>query len=228
MGAVGSEHCFFRLSERQFTQSAIGIRTKSIIQKNYLSQDDTLTGGVACSPQVWASEKISGSSLSYSEGTRSSSISNGASVSAQTSSFARNREVLSSSIPYGSPRPPNFVVNYEYWGPLSGLQTPYQDNGPPVVPISGSYVLRAFTSNLSDAIVLEMQGTSQSTKVRDLVLSTGYGATPPPYVADASPLGELFFATSDLRVVIHDPRPNGIKQWVKPANVVRILGAVWM
>jgi hypothetical protein len=48
------------------------------------------------------------------------------------------------------------------------------------------------------------------------------------FVADASPLGEMFFALSDGSVVIHEPKGGRMPVFVKPANMVRITAALWL
>ena len=48
------------------------------------------------------------------------------------------------------------------------------------------------------------------------------------YIYDSSPLGEVFVATSDMRVVIHEPLAGGMKKIVIPPNVVKLLAALWL
>ena len=48
------------------------------------------------------------------------------------------------------------------------------------------------------------------------------------YVADASPLGEIFVANTDLSVVIHRPRASGIKVGKTCKRHVKLLGVIWM
>lgn len=50
----------------------------------------------------------------------------------------------------------------------------------------------------------------------------------PPVIFDSSPLGESFFAKTDLSLVIHKPRAGGMPQVVIPPNVVRLLAALWL
>jgi hypothetical protein len=46
------------------------------------------------------------------------------------------------------------------------------------------------------------------------------------FVADASPIGEVFFATTDLSLVVHEPRRGAQVNF--PPNVVKLLAAIWM
>ena len=49
------------------------------------------------------------------------------------------------------------------------------------------------------------------------------------FVADSSPLGEVFFATSDMGMVVHEPtRMPAITRGDIPANVVKLLAAIWL
>jgi hypothetical protein len=59
----------------------------------------------------------------------------------------------------------------------------------------------------------------------------GQDITDKPYIADASPLGEVFFATADMNQIVHEPLPGAmpvIGRAQIPANVVRLLGVVWL
>jgi hypothetical protein len=48
------------------------------------------------------------------------------------------------------------------------------------------------------------------------------------FVAESSPIGEIFFAKPDLSVIVHEPRPGGMKKIVLPSIIIRILGAIWL
>jgi hypothetical protein len=48
------------------------------------------------------------------------------------------------------------------------------------------------------------------------------------YVADVSPIGEVFLATPDLSVVIHEPRLGGMKKVVIPPQVTKLIAAIWL
>jgi hypothetical protein len=50
------------------------------------------------------------------------------------------------------------------------------------------------------------------------------------YAADASPLGEIFLATSDRNVVVYDPaNTSGLPMVINiPSHVVKILAALWI
>lgn len=88
----------------------------------------------------------------------------------------------------------------------------------------GRKVIRALTDRHADAIYEESASDTQAfiKKFRSIVL------TGKEYVADSSPLGEVFFATSDKSVIIHEPVPGGMPQVQIPENVVKLLAAIWM
>ena len=47
-------------------------------------------------------------------------------------------------------------------------------------------------------------------------------------IYDASPIGEVFIATPDMQVVIHEPVAGGMKKIVIPSNIVKLLAATWL
>lgn len=48
------------------------------------------------------------------------------------------------------------------------------------------------------------------------------------WVADASPLGEMFFALEDGSTIIHDSLGGRMPAFVKPSNMVKIIAALWL
>ena len=61
-------------------------------------------------------------------------------------------------------------------------------------------------------------------KFRDITLDNGF-------LADASPIGEVFLATPDLSVIIHEPKPGNMPVLTRgliPSGIVKLLAAVWM
>jgi hypothetical protein len=56
----------------------------------------------------------------------------------------------------------------------------------------------------------------------------GIDITGKDFVGDVSPLGEIFFATSDLTTIIHEPMHGRMPLFVRPANMVKILAALWL
>jgi hypothetical protein len=88
----------------------------------------------------------------------------------------------------------------------------------------GRTVVRALTDRRADVIYGESASDTQAfiRKFRDIVL------TGKEYVADSSPLGEVFFATSDKSDIIHDTVPGGMPRVRIPENVVKLLAALWM
>jgi hypothetical protein len=105
-------------------------------------------------------------------------------------------------------------------GSLSGTTTCDESAGRHLV--SGKEVSAALTQHASDAIY---QSPTFSTNFRDIEIGDITGGL---YIADASPLGEVFFATPDLSVVIHEPLPGGMPKVVIPPNIVRLLAALWL
>jgi hypothetical protein len=104
------------------------------------------------------------------------------------------------------------------------------EGAPPVPPIpyvstagpesaQSHWVYRAITDRVEDA-VYEVQETGRlwfrSHDITDKVW----------YIGESSPLGEVFFATSDASIVVHEPKKG--TPIVIPPNVVRLLAAVWM
>jgi hypothetical protein len=88
----------------------------------------------------------------------------------------------------------------------------------------GRTVVRALTERHADVIYGESASDNQAfiRKFRNIIL------TGKEYVADSSPLGEVFFATSDKSTIIHEPVQGGMPQVRIPENVVKLLAVVWM
>jgi hypothetical protein len=111
-----------------------------------------------------------------------------------------------------------WVLDYE--GPVPVPPIAYTN-----VPVPTSSTIyrvdRALTDRAEDAIYfLSVTGSPEVRKFRTHDITGKWS------VADASPLGEVFFATSDLSVVVHEPKrgpPISL-----PPNVVKLLAAIWM
>ncbi len=118
--------------------------------------------------------------------------------------------------------PPNSTWDYFYEGlsPAPPFSFPLN---PPPSPGGRVVVDRALTDRMQDAISRRTSGFST---VGGNQFFRGFDITGKPYVADASPIGEVFFATSDLSRVIHEPK-RGPKV-VIPPGVVKLLAAVWL
>ncbi len=88
----------------------------------------------------------------------------------------------------------------------------------------GRNVVRALTDRHADVIYGESASGTQAfiRKFRSINL------TGKEYVADSSPLGEVFFATSDKSDIIHQTVPGGMPQVRIPENVVKLLAAIWL
>lgn len=105
----------------------------------------------------------------------------------------------------------------------------YQDapDFPPQVnetTYSETTITRALTPNAADAVIASRAnlGSGYRTYFR------GIDLTPFSWLADASPLGEVFFATSDKSILVHEPRGGRMPAIVIPPTVVTLLGALWM
>jgi hypothetical protein len=110
----------------------------------------------------------------------------------------------------------------QYEGCYSGL--------PPYPPVGGSSsyfeqaVTRALTGRAADAITNSRSSPADSYKWQ----FRGIDITGRSYAADASPLAEVFFALSDLSVVIHEPLTGRMPKIQIPTNVVKLIAALWM
>lgn len=111
-----------------------------------------------------------------------------------------------------------WVLDYE--GPVPVPPVAYTNV--PVPTSSTIYrVERALTDRADDAIyTLSITGSPDVRKFRT------HDITGKWWVGDASPLGEVFFATSDLSLVVHEPRRG--PPVALPPNVVKLLAAIWM
>jgi len=90
---------------------------------------------------------------------------------------------------------------------------------------TGGNVFRALTYRSDDAIYdTHVPNNNTQLNFRNVAM------TPRTidFVAESSPIGEIFFAKPDLSVIIHEPRAGGMKKIVLPPTVVRILGAIWL
>jgi hypothetical protein len=53
----------------------------------------------------------------------------------------------------------------------------------------------------------------------------------PGFVADASPIGEVFIAAPDLSYIVHEPKPGHMPVLTRdtiPAGIVELRAALWM
>ncbi len=107
---------------------------------------------------------------------------------------------------------------------------PFGGSGPGEVGRSPAYAL---THRANDAIYYVNNAACSADggyvpptlKFRDVVISDG------AYVVDTSPNGEVFFARSDLSVIVHEPRTHGPKKIERsslPTNLQRLVGALWL
>ena len=62
----------------------------------------------------------------------------------------------------------------------------------------------------------------------EIIRFRGTDITGKSFVGDASPLGEVFFATNDMSMIVHDVKNGRMPQFVPPPNMVRIVAALWL
>jgi hypothetical protein len=56
----------------------------------------------------------------------------------------------------------------------------------------------------------------------------GIDITGKDFVGDVSPLGEIFFATTDMTTVVHEPANGRMPPFAPPGNMVKIVAALWL
>ena len=108
-----------------------------------------------------------------------------------------------------------------YSGPLSALPPLFVADKGIVNSNSGGSVYRAFTPDPNDAII------ATNSYVPNYAFR-GIDITGKNIAADASPLGELFFATEDMSIVIHEPKGGSMPHIQLPPGVTKILAALWL
>lgn len=79
----------------------------------------------------------------------------------------------------------------------------------------------------SGGVVFSYEDYSSGTRASGMRFR-GIDITGKDFVGDVSPLGEIFFATSDLTTVIHEPVNGRMPLFVRPPNMVKILAALWL
>ncbi len=88
----------------------------------------------------------------------------------------------------------------------------------------GKYLLRALTDRVEDAI----SATTGPDQNIAAVWFRNIEFLRKNYAADVSPNGEVFFALQDMSQIIHEPKGGSMPNIVVPANVTRILKAIWL
>ena len=84
----------------------------------------------------------------------------------------------------------------------------------------------ALTDRPFDAVYRELENNTWVYKFRGESLPNTVG-----YVSDASPIGEVFFATVDLSIFVHEPKPGNMPVLTRemiPGGIVTLLSAIWM
>jgi hypothetical protein len=177
---------------------------------SYLATGATMAGGRACS---WVYLQTKGEAIDKFESDGGIVFGSGGTLV----NFARSDQS-------GFQRPLLGAFNRSWDYRYEGLSpAPPIQYSPIPAPISTNMhdLVQAISDRVEDA-VYSLQTTSGPAVVRFRI----HDITNMWYVADSSPIGEVFFATADLSVVEHEPK-RGPKV-VIPPNVVRLLAAVWM
>jgi len=112
---------------------------------------------------------------------------------------------------------------YDGFDPVPSIQV-IQKGAPFRRNAVGRNVVRPLTDRHADVIY----GESASDTQPFVRMFRGIALSGKEYVADSSPLGEVFFAVSDKSVVIHEPVPGGMPQILIPENIVKLLAVVWL
>jgi hypothetical protein len=140
-------------------------------------------------------------------------------------------------------------------GPAPGVSGPFTASGAPFLDIDYSYqgfgpcptpagtvytiadtatekkrIYRALTDRSADAIYSD-ENEPGVLKFRNETVPVSPVATAGNFVADASPIGEVFFATPDLSIFHHEPKNGNMPVLTRqtiPSGVVRLLAAIWM
>lgn len=123
-------------------------------------------------------------------------------------------------------------------GTIAAIDYAYEGFGPcPSQPVTiiktGSFgtpkqrMRRPLTDRSIDAVYVDVdvENNVELIKFRNEVLPAG------SYLADASPIGEVFLATPDMSVLVHEPKPGNMPVLTResiPGGIVRLLAAIWM
>jgi len=116
-------------------------------------------------------------------------------------------------------------VNYSYegFGPCPAQPAIIRIPGDSGTPKHRLY--RALTDRSIDAVYTQEGVGFSLRKFREHTLP---GAS---FLADASPIGEVFLATPDLSLIVHEPKPGNmpiLTRELVPAGIISLLAAVWM
>jgi hypothetical protein len=167
-----------------------------------------------------------------------------------TATLDQNVTFAAKNIPRDAP---SNVLNNNYTRNFSSHQVDtYPCNGPgvlgtpvikdnlvydPEIPASnpsmtGFTVLRTLNGRVDGSILLNGSANAQLFQPNPTYSFRGkdFGFNVLGYVADASPLGEIFLVTPDKSVIIYDPgQSSGMPLTINlPSNIVKILAAIWM
>ncbi|HZR01805.1 MAG TPA: hypothetical protein VFA81_01375 [Burkholderiales bacterium] len=119
-------------------------------------------------------------------------------------------------------------VQTEDCGPLnwpsckvSGGWTPMSRQTGPTDSNQRKTIVRAFTAANTGIVWSELPAPG-------VVRFRGTNITGKPFIGDASPLGEVFFATSDMSLIVHDIKNNRMPTFAPPSNMMTIVAALWL
>jgi len=93
---------------------------------------------------------------------------------------------------------------------------------PPVV--TGFSLLRALNGKMDGSILFDQAARGFVVRGHSL------GQTTAGFIADSSPLGEIFAAKTDMSTIVYDPAPSSrMPPTIEiPANIVKLIAAVWL
>ncbi len=112
----------------------------------------------------------------------------------------------------------NGTLNYSYTG--EGLLPPYNwDNKSP--PFESDGIIANSRFLLTDKVSDLIYSKKSDYYFRGYRFNVDIG-----YVADSSPLGEVFFATKDLKFIVHEPL--NMPRVKIPPNIVKLVAALWL
>jgi hypothetical protein len=89
----------------------------------------------------------------------------------------------------------------------------------------GTSLLRPLNGRVDGSIVIDMGGTTGWT-----LGGIRLGQTTDQFIADSSPLGEIFAASTDKGTIVFQPAPSsGMPATINiPANIVKLIAAIWL
>lgn len=135
----------------------------------------------------------------------------------------------------------NGGVNTPTGLPYLDLDYSYQGFGPCPDPVATVFdlvdvgvpkqrLIRALTDRPEDALYSDATAPGMY-KFRGDTVPASCCASVGSFVTDASPIGEVFFATPDLSILIHEPKEGNmpvLRREMIPNGIVKLLAAIWL